>query len=153
MSCYLENKHLREAAERKMYLRREIADIEQRIDELQLELDDYDDELHKLQLDGYDDEHQFEELKAQRDHIAAELMQNSERAEDLQSEFDMENTVFESVQLLKAYISEIIHKCDGDHWCLYTKHKQKNGKRRRLGKHSSKKAAEDQEKAIHAHGG
>lgn len=48
-------------------------------------------------------------------------------------------------------VSEIIKKC-GDEWCLYTKHKV-NGKRRRLGTHPSKEAAEKQEKAIKANGG
>lgn len=49
-------------------------------------------------------------------------------------------------------LNEIIKKC-GDKWCLYTKHKEKNGKRRRLGTHSSRQGAENQEKAIKAHGG
>lgn len=46
-------------------------------------------------------------------------------------------------------LSEIIKKC-GDKWCLYTKHKQADGKRRRLGTHSSKAGAEAQERAIKA---
>lgn len=53
--------------------------------------------------------------------------------------------------LLRELISEIIRKC-GDKWCLYTKHR-KNGKRRKLGTHPSKASAENQEKAIHSHGG
>jgi hypothetical protein len=53
--------------------------------------------------------------------------------------------------LLLELISEIIKKC-GDDWCLYSKHK-KNGKRKRLGTHSSRAAAERQEKAIHSRGG
>jgi len=57
--------------------------------------------------------------------------------------------------LLKMYISEIIRKC-GDKWCLYTKSKsKKTGKRRRLGTHPSKEAAQRQERAIaiKMHGG
>lgn len=58
-------------------------------------------------------------------------------------------------ELLKEYIelilAEIIRK-EGDKWVLYTKHK-KNGKRRRLGTHSSLASAQRQEKAIHSHGG
>lgn len=54
--------------------------------------------------------------------------------------------------LLRELISEIIRKC-GNEWCLYTKHKGKNGKRRKLGTHPSKEAAERQERAIKSHGG
>ena len=53
--------------------------------------------------------------------------------------------------LLRELIVEIIRKC-GDKWCLYTKGK-KNGKRRRLGTHSSRSGAERQERAIKASGG
>jgi hypothetical protein len=54
--------------------------------------------------------------------------------------------------LLRELIVEIIRKCGKD-WCLYTKSKKKNGKRRRLGTHSSRSGAERQERAIKAHGG
>jgi hypothetical protein len=55
--------------------------------------------------------------------------------------------------LLRQLISEIIKKC-GDEWCLYTKHKDsKTGKKRRLGTHPSKAAAQRQERAIKYHGG
>lgn len=55
--------------------------------------------------------------------------------------------------LLRQLIAEIIRKC-GDDWCLYTKSKDpKTGRRRRLGTHSSKSAAERQERAIKARGG
>lgn len=57
----------------------------------------------------------------------------------------------EAQHLLQQTITEIIKKC-GDKYCLYTKHK-KNGKRRKLGTHSSKASAERQERAIHAHKG
>lgn len=50
-------------------------------------------------------------------------------------------------KLLRQLISEIIKK-SGDKYVLYTKHKGKNGKRRRLGTHPSKEAAERQERAI-----
>lgn len=53
---------------------------------------------------------------------------------------------------LRAVVQEIVRKC-GDEYCLYTKRKGPNGKRRRLGTHPSKEAAYDQEKAIKAHGG
>jgi len=53
--------------------------------------------------------------------------------------------------LVRGLVNEIIKK-QGDKWCLYTKHK-KNGKRRKLGTHSSKASAERQERAIHSHGG
>lgn len=49
--------------------------------------------------------------------------------------------------VLRRVISEIIRKC-GDKYCVYTKKKDKNGKRRRLGTHSSKAAAEKQLRAI-----
>lgn len=55
-------------------------------------------------------------------------------------------------EMIREIIQEIIHKC-GDEYCLYTKHKSKNGKRRRLGKHKSRAGAEAQERAIHSHGG
>lgn len=48
-------------------------------------------------------------------------------------------------------LREVVKKC-GEKWYLYTKGK-KAGKRKRLGSHPSKAAAERQEKAIHAHGG
>ena len=51
----------------------------------------------------------------------------------------------------ECLITEIIKK-SGDKYVLYTKHK-KNGKRRKLGTHTSKASAERQERAIHAHGG
>lgn len=54
-------------------------------------------------------------------------------------------------EYIREAVNEIVKKC-GSSYCLYTKHK-KNGKRRKLGKHSSKAGAERQEKAIHAHGG
>jgi hypothetical protein len=55
--------------------------------------------------------------------------------------------------LLRELIFEIVRKC-GDEWCLYTKKKdKKTGKRRRLGTHSSKKGAQNQERAIKAAGG
>lgn len=50
-------------------------------------------------------------------------------------------------EILKAYITEVIRKC-GSKWCLYSK---STGKK--LGTHDTKEDAEDQEKAIHAHGG
>lgn len=53
--------------------------------------------------------------------------------------------------LVREVLSEIIKKC-GDKWCLYSKHKV-GGKRKRLGTHPSKAAAERQERAIKAHGG
>ena len=55
--------------------------------------------------------------------------------------------------LLRQLIVEIIRKC-GDDFCLYTKSKdKKTGRRRRLGKHSSRSGAERQERAIKAHSG
>ena len=51
-----------------------------------------------------------------------------------------------------AKLTEVIRKC-GDKWCLFTKHKGKNGKHRRLGTHSSRAGAEAQERAIKSHGG
>lgn len=54
-------------------------------------------------------------------------------------------------QLLREYICEIIKK-QGGKYVLKTRHK-KNGKRRTLGTHASKAAAQRQERAIHAHGG
>lgn len=36
----------------------------------------------------------------------------------------------------------------GDDWVLYSEHKTDDGKRRRLGTHSSKRSAEKQEEAI-----
>jgi hypothetical protein len=54
-------------------------------------------------------------------------------------------------ELLRECILEIIRKV-GDKYVLYTKHK-KNGKRRRLGTHSSLQGAKNQEMAIKAHGG
>lgn len=48
-------------------------------------------------------------------------------------------------------LSEVIRKRDGK-WVLYTNSKSKNGKRRRLGTHSSKLAAQRQERAIKAKG-
>jgi len=48
--------------------------------------------------------------------------------------------------LLREFVNEVIRKC-GDDVCLYTK-KKKNGKRRRLGTHRSKKDAFRQELAI-----
>ena len=53
--------------------------------------------------------------------------------------------------VIRREIEEIVRKI-GNKWVLYSKHK-KNGKRRRLGTHSSKKGAYEQEKAIKAHGG
>jgi hypothetical protein len=59
----------------------------------------------------------------------------------------------ETKDLLRQLISEIIKKC-GKSWCLYTKKKDpKTGRRRRLGKHPSKKKAYGQERAIKAAGG
>jgi hypothetical protein len=55
-------------------------------------------------------------------------------------------------ELISLELVEIIRRC-GDQWCLYTKHKGKDGKRRRLGTHSSREAAERQERAIKSHGG
>lgn len=55
-------------------------------------------------------------------------------------------------KLLRALVNEIIRK-QGNKWVLYTKHKGKNGKCRRLGTHSSKAGAEAQERAIKSHGG
>ncbi len=49
-------------------------------------------------------------------------------------------------------VNEIIRRCGGS-WCLYTRNKGKGGKRRRLGTHPSKKAAQRQERAIKANGG
>lgn len=54
-------------------------------------------------------------------------------------------------KILRELIREIIQK-SGDKWVLYSKHK-KNGKRRRLGTHTSRAGAERQERAIKAHGG
>lgn len=53
--------------------------------------------------------------------------------------------------LLRELIAEIIRKI-GDKYVLFSKHKI-GGKRKRLGTHSTRAAAERQEKAIHAHGG
>lgn len=55
-------------------------------------------------------------------------------------------------EFVEEALDEIIRK-RGDKFCLYTKHKGKNGKRRRLGTHSSRDGAERQERAIHSHGG
>lgn len=60
-----------------------------------------------------------------------------------------------NVDLLREFIEETLDeiiKKSGKSYVLYTKHK-KGGKRRKLGTHSSKSAAERQERAIHAHGG
>ena len=54
--------------------------------------------------------------------------------------------------VLREIISEVIRKC-GDKWCLYTRHKDKKGKRRRIGTHDSREAAKRQERAIHTFGG
>jgi hypothetical protein len=54
-------------------------------------------------------------------------------------------------ELLRECIMEIIRKV-GDSYVLYTKHK-KDGKRRRLGTHSSLESAKRQEMAIKASGG
>jgi hypothetical protein len=54
-------------------------------------------------------------------------------------------------EFVEAVLDEVIKK-SGNKWVLYTKHK-KNGKRRKLGTHSSKASAERQERAIHSHGG
>jgi len=53
--------------------------------------------------------------------------------------------------LIRDLVSEIIRRC-GSQWCLYTKGR-KGGKRRRLGTHASKAAAQRQERAIKSHGG
>ena len=53
----------------------------------------------------------------------------------------------EKSDLLRDFIVEIIRKC-GNEYCLYTKKKDKNGKRRRLGKHKTKQDAYKQEYAI-----
>lgn len=63
----------------------------------------------------------------------------------------LRDSILESRNTLREVIREVIQKC-GDDYCLYTKHK-KAGKRRRLGKHSSRAGAERQERAIKAHGG
>lgn len=55
-------------------------------------------------------------------------------------------------EFVSLSLDEIIRKC-GDEWCLYAKRKGKNGKRRRLGTHPSRAAAERQERAIKSHGG
>lgn len=74
------------------------------------------------------------------------LCKNSDEDPD-----DEEHIIDES--LLRELIFEIIRKC-GDKWCLYTKSKdKKTGKRRRLGTHASREAAEKQERAIKSHGG
>ena len=52
-------------------------------------------------------------------------------------------------ECIAELVTEIIRKV-GDKWVLYAKHK-KNGKRKRLGTHSSKASAERQERAIHSH--
>ena len=57
----------------------------------------------------------------------------------------------EGVQAIRDVVSEVIRKC-GEEWCLYTKH-AKDGKRRRLGTHSSRAGAERQERAIKTRGG
>ena len=56
--------------------------------------------------------------------------------------------------LLRQLVCEIIKKV-GDEYVLYTSHKGKDGKRRRLGTHPSKATAERQERAIERskHGG
>lgn len=54
-------------------------------------------------------------------------------------------------EFIAEALDEIVRKC-GTKYCLYTKHK-KGGKRKKLGTHASKAAAERQERAIHAHGG
>jgi hypothetical protein len=57
-------------------------------------------------------------------------------------------------KILKLYLIEIIRRCkkgdskDGKSVCLYSK---STGKL--LGRHKSRKSAEEQEQAIHAHGG
>lgn len=65
--------------------------------------------------------------------------------------FYPEGVVRISVGDLRRMVTEVIKKTGGK-YTLYTKHK-KGGKRRKLGTHSTKKVAIDQEKAIHAHGG
>jgi len=56
-------------------------------------------------------------------------------------------------ELIRDLVREIVRKC-GSQWCLYTKGKdKKTKKRRRLGAHSSKAGAYNQERAIKAHGG
>lgn len=54
-------------------------------------------------------------------------------------------------ECISEMLCEVIRK-QGGKYVLMTKHR-KNGKRRKLGTHSSKASAERQERAIHAHGG
>jgi hypothetical protein len=54
-------------------------------------------------------------------------------------------------ELIEEVLAEVIKK-QGGKYVLMTKHR-KNGKRRKLGTHSSKASAERQERAIHARGG
>lgn len=75
------------------------------------------------------------------------LFKNSDEDDDINDDDIIKE------ELLRSLISEIIRKC-GDKWCLYTKAKdKKTGKRRRLGTHSSKKDAVNQEIAIKANSG
>lgn len=57
-------------------------------------------------------------------------------------------------EAISEIISEIIRSCDDGKFCLYTAKKDpKTGKRRRLGTHDSRSAAEKQEFAIKSRGG
>lgn len=96
----------------------------------------------------------FSQAKGRRDRTALETLDTRSYKEwnratadavaSLRSVMIVEST-------LRPLVQEIVRQC-GDKWCLYTKH-AKNGKRRRLGTHSSKAGAERQERAIKAHGG
>lgn len=56
-------------------------------------------------------------------------------------------------EAISEIIAEIIRSCDDGKYCLYTSKKdRKTGKRRRLGTHDSKAAAEKQEFAIKSRG-
>lgn len=73
-----------------------------------------------------------------------------ETEKDLLSDDD--NDELDEVRVLvRELVNEIIRK-SGDKYVLWSKHK-KNGKHRKLGTHSSKKSAQAQERAIHAHRG
>ena len=52
-------------------------------------------------------------------------------------------------EFIELALDEVIRK-QGGKYVLMTKHKGKNGKRRKLGTHASKASAEAQERAIHA---
>ena len=54
-------------------------------------------------------------------------------------------------EVIAGLLDEVI-RTSGKKYGLYSKHR-KNGKRRKLGTHSSRASAERQERAIHVHGG